>query len=50
MQWLHHIDEVAKTCVHSSPLIPLRLMIMLDNLQEVKTMVSSSFDNYKEII
>ena len=49
MKWLHLIDEVAKTFGHSYPLIPVRLMLVVDNLQELKTMQSSNFDNYKYI-
>ena len=49
MNWLYCIDKVSKTFGHSSPLMLVRLIIMLDDLQEVKKMQSSDFDNYKEI-
>ena len=49
MKWLHHINEFAKIFGHSSSLIIVRMMLMLNNIQEVKTMQSSNFDNYKEI-
>ena len=49
MKWTHCIDKVAKKCGHSSPFMLFRLMLMLDNLQEVKTILSSNFDNYKGI-
>ena len=48
-KWLHQIDELSKAFGHYSPLIFARLMIMLENLQEVKTMQSSNFDNHKDI-
>ena len=50
MKWLHRIDELANTFGHSSPLMINCLMIMLDNIKEVKTTQSSKFDNYKDII
>ena len=46
MKRLHRIEKVVKTFNPSSPLMLVRLMIMLDNLQELKTMQSSNFDNY----
>ena len=49
MNCLHCKNEVAKTVGHSSPLMLVCLILMLDDLQEVKTMQSSKFDNYKEI-
>ena len=49
MKWIHSIKKVAKTSGHSYPLMLVRLMIMLDYLQEVKTMQSSNFGDYKEI-
>ena len=49
MKWLPCIDYVAKTFCHSFPIILVRLILMLDHIQEVKTMHSSNFDNYKEI-
>ena len=36
MKWTHCIDKVAKKFGHSSPFMLFRLMLMLDNLQEVK--------------
>ena len=49
MKCIHHIGELAKTFSHSSTLMRVCLMLMLDNLQEVKTILSSNFDNYKGI-
>ena len=36
MKWIYFIDRVAKKFGHYYPLMLVRLMIMLDNLQEVK--------------
>ena len=49
MKWIHRIDKVANIFGHSSPLILFRLILMLDNLKEVKTIQSSNFDRYKDI-
>ena len=33
MKWLHRIDKLAKIFGHSSPLMLVRLMLVLDDLQ-----------------
>ena len=49
MKWIHRINEVSNKFGHSSPLTPIRLTPVLDDLQEVKTMQSSIFENYEKI-
>ena len=48
-EWIHSIGKSAKKFGHYSPLMLVRLMLMLDDLKELKTTQSSDFDNYKEI-
>ena len=38
MKWLHFINRVAKKFGHSSPLMLVHLILVLDNIQEVKMM------------
>ena len=49
MKCIHSIHKVAKKCCHSSPLMLVHLMLVLDDLREVRTMRSSNFYNYKGI-
>ena len=49
IKWLHCVNKVANTFGKSSSLIIVRLIIVLDNLQGVKTMQSSNFVNDEEI-
>ena len=49
VKWLHRINEVANIFGHSSPLMLVHLMLVLEDMQEVKTMQSSNFDHYKDI-
>ena len=49
IKWLHCVNKIAKTFGKSSSLMLVRLIIVLDNLQEVKTMQSSNFVNDEDI-
>ena len=49
MKWIHHINKGDKKFGHSYPLMIVRLMLMVDDLQEVKTIQRSNFENYKDI-
>ena len=49
MKELHHIYELSNKLGHYYPLMVVCLMLMLYNLQEVKTMQRSNFNNNKDI-
>lgn len=49
MKWMHRIDEVAKTFGHSSRLMLVRCVLMIDDLTEAKKMDTHHWTAYKSL-
>ena len=47
MKWMHRTDEVAKTFGHSSRLMLVRCVLMIDDLAEAKKMNTHHWTSYK---